>query len=390
MEKKIVIVGAGPAGLIAAEYLAQAGCSVDIYDRKPSPARKFLMAGRGGLNLTHSEDIESFIARYGAAADRIGSMVRDFTPGDLRGWCEGLGEETFVGSSGRVFPKSFKASPLLRAWLRRLDGLRVKLHPGKTWEGWNDNGDIVIDGTAVKADAVLLALGGASWPGLGSDGGWVKPLREKGVEVRDLRPANCGFVCGWTDIFKDKFAGQPLKTVALTHKGDSARGDMMIDRNGVEGGVIYALSSAIRTAIEEKGNAEIHIDLRPDMTQETIDKKLERPRDAKSLSNYLRTALNLSPLEINLLREAGAKPAQIKSIPLTLTKTFPIDRAISSAGGIAFDALTDNLMLKSLPGTFCAGEMLDWEAPTGGYLLQACFAGGVRASRGILGYLAEK
>lgn len=390
MEKQIVIVGAGPAGLIAAERLAQAGHSVAIYERKASPARKFLMAGRGGLNLTHSEDIEDFIARYGVASGRMGAMVRDFTPLDLRAWCEGLGEETFVGSSGRVFPKSFKASPLLRAWLRRLGMLGVTLYAGKTWEGWNKDGEPVFNGEAVKSDAVLLALGGASWPGLGSDGGWVPLLKKRGVMVNDLRPANCGFICAWSDIFIKKFAGQPLKAIAVTHAGKTGRGDMMIDRNGIEGGAVYALSSDIRGTIEEEGSATIHIDLRPDIRAEEIVKKLARSREGKSLSNYLRVALNLSPVEINLLRETNTEPSSIKSIPLICTKPFPIDRAISSAGGIALDAVNDDLMLKALPGVFVAGEMLDWEAPTGGYLLQGCFASGVRAACGLARYLAEK
>lgn len=401
MEKKIVIIGAGPAGLMAAERLAQAGLRVVLYERKASPARKFLMAGRGGLNLTHSEDLEKFITRYGAAQGRMDDMIHDFTPSDLRDWCKQLGEDTFVGSSGRVFPISFKASPLLRAWLKRLEGLGVVLHLQRTWRGWTDGGDIIVadkDGKTeiIAADAVLLCLGGASWPGLGSDGSWVDLVRARGVKVHDLRAANCGFVCDWSDIFVPKFAGSPLKSIALTHQGKTVRGEIMIAQNGIEGGALYALSSHIRTTIEQEGEAHLQIDLRPDLSLEVIAQKLGRARDKKSFSNYLRTALHLSPLEINTLRECQKNISSldpeglahlIKNMPLTVTATFPLDRAISTAGGIDLSELDENLMLKKLPGIFVAGEMLDWEAPTGGYLLQGCFAMGVRAARGIINFL---
>lgn len=405
MEKNgnIIIVGAGPAGLMAAEVLAKAGCCVSIYEKKPSPARKFLMAGRGGLNITHSEDIEKFMGRYGGASAFLRPMIDDFTPSDLRQWCEGLGEETFVGSSGRVFPKSFKASPLLRAWLKRLSDLGVTLHLQTMWQGWGQDGSLLFlnkDGAKmrVQADAVLLALGGASWPGLGTDGSWVALLRDKDVPVVDLCPANCGFVCAWSDVFREKFSGVPLKAISLSHAGNSARGDLMINEAGIEGGAVYALSSSIRNAIQKDGRAELRIDLRPDMARDDIAKKLEVRKAAQSFSNYLKSALSLPPVQISLLRETvpdvAVMPSDqiadlIKSVALTVNAPFSIERAISSAGGITLTALNDDLMIKSLPGVFAAGEMLDWEAPTGGYLLQASFATGVRAAHGILRYLGR-
>lgn len=403
MEKKrnIIIVGAGPAGLMAAEILAMAGHAVSIYERKPSPARKFLMAGRGGLNITHSEPIDKFMGRYGAAEDLLRGMIDEFTPTDMRAWCAGLGEETFIGSSGRVFPNSFKASPLLRSWLKRLEELNVKLHTQTMWNGWNEDGAVVFtgpDGERVKLtpDAVLLALGGASWPGLGSDGSWVDILKGKGVEVQSLRPANCGFQSNWSEILKDKFSGEPLKAIALTHMGKNVRGEMIINQNGIEGGAVYAMATSIRDAIERDGKASITIDLRPDLTHEVLCQKLSMRKPSMSFANYLRTSLALSPVQASLLREVRADVATlsvdelvklIKTVPITLHAPFGIERAISSAGGIALEALNDDLMIEKLPGVFAAGEMLDWEAPTGGYLLQASFATGKRAAHGILRYL---
>jgi uncharacterized flavoprotein (TIGR03862 family) len=403
VEKKrsIIIVGAGPAGLMAAEVLGTAGHSVSIYERKPSPARKFLMAGRGGLNITHSEDLDKFVGRYGAASIFLRGMIDEFNPADMRQWCADLGEETFVGSSGRVFPNSFKASPLLRSWLKRLEGLNVELHLQTIWNGWDDNGALVFsnrDGVIeeYKPDALLLALGGASWPSLGSDGTWVKILEDRGVDIKTLRPANCGFQTQWSEFFKEKFSGEPLKAISLTHHNKTVRGEMIINQNGIEGGAVYAMSSAIRGAIEQDGKASITIDLRPDLSHANLLDKLSIRKSGKSFANYLRSSLSLSPVQANLLREVypdvstlgpDSLASIIKSVPITLSASFDIDRAISSAGGISLDAVTDDLMVKKLPGVFAAGEMLDWEAPTGGYLLQASFATGVRAAHGIIRYL---
>lgn len=369
------IIGAGPAGLFAAEILSAAGCAVTVYDRKPSAARKFLMAGRGGLNLTHSEDIDTFVTRYGAAQRFMEPLIRAFTPADLRAWCEGLGQETFIGSSGRVFPKTMKASPLLRAWLARLAEQGVKFQFGMTWTG-----------NAMAADATLLALGGASWPGLGSDGSWQNVLKDKHVPVVPFAPSNGGFAVAWSDYMKQKFAGTPLKNIRLTHDGHGANGEIMITAAGIEGGAVYALSSRIRDAIARDGNTVVTIDLHPHLSDGDIARKLSAPRGRQSVSTYLRKALNLPPAAIALLHESGAdiNAAAIKSCPLTLIAPFGIDRAISSAGGIALSALDDNMMIKNLPGVFAAGEMLDWEAPTGGYLLQGCFATARAAALGIL------
>ncbi|PZO82283.1 MAG: aminoacetone oxidase family FAD-binding enzyme [Micavibrio aeruginosavorus] len=400
--KTVAIIGGGPAGLIAAEKLSAEGFTVTVYERKPSLARKFLMAGRGGLNITHSENIESFATRYrGGCGDPVQKAIHDFTPDFLRAWCEGLGQETFVGSSGRVFPKSLKASPLLRAWIARLSAQGVQFRMQSTWAGWTDEDAlrfIVQDGRedTVRADAVILAMGGASWPSLGSDGSWANILSGKGVTVNPFLPANCGFHVAWSDIFREKFSGQPLKGIALECNGQRALGEMMIDHKGVEGGAVYALSSHIRDSVMRGGPAHLRIDLRPNMSVQDITGKLSHvSRGRKSFSTYLQKALSLNPVSISLLREADKQIAEkdvgslanlIKSIPLTLTRPFDIDRAISSAGGIAASELNNALMLKKIPGVFCAGEMLDWEAPTGGYLLQACFATGAAAAQGVKDY----
>lgn len=389
--KSIAIIGAGPAALIAAEQLAAQGYAIDIYDRMPSPGRKLLIAGRGGLNLTHSEALPTFMARYGDAAEWLEPAIRAFPPNALTRWCEGLGEEVFVGTSGRVFPKRMKATGLLRALLKRLEARGVQYHPHHTWVGW-EQGLLIFDTPRGRArrhrDATLLALGGASWPRLGSNGAWTSILEAQGVPVAPLRPANSGFITNWSDHMKEKFAGQPLKPLAVTHEGVTIQGEAMITAQGIEGGVIYALSSSIREAIIRNGATTIHLDLRPGMTLEALSAKLAA-RGSKSLGSFLRSA-GFSPLDVALLHElvpgdkdAGHLAERLKALPLTLRGTTSIDRAISSAGGVTRDAFDDNYMLKAMPGVFVAGEMLDWEAPTGGYLLQACFSTGVAAARGI-------
>ena len=386
---------------MAAERLAEAGCAVTVYDRMPSVGRKLLMAGRGGLNLTHSEALEAFLPRYGAATTPLTPLIEAFPPTALIAWADGLGQETFVGSSGRVFPKSLKASPLLRAWLARLRTLGVEIRPRHDWTGWDAEGRLKFntpDGAVTAApDATILALGGASWPRLGSNGAWAPVLAKAGVAVSALRPANGGFDVAWSDIVRERFAGEPLKGVAVTFGRVRLRGEAMVTRHGLEGGVIYALSAALRDAIEKEGSARLWFDLRPDMTEGQLTTRIAQTPANQSLANRLRKALHLTPLETNLLREAHGKdlpsdPAAlataIKGAPLTLTGMRPIARAISTAGGVAFAAVDARLMLTARPGVFVAGEMLDWEAPTGGYLLQASFATGVAAARGVLSRLS--
>ena len=398
---KVAIIGAGPSGLSVAEVLSRAGHDVTVYDQRPSAARKFLMAGRGGLNLTHSEAIDTFITRYRGAADWIGPMVRAFPPQDLRAWCEALGQKTFTGSSGRVFPRSMKASPLLRAWLERLSGQGVRFALNHQWCGWDEDGRIVLRDmrgggvVSVQPDAVFLGLGGASWPKLGSDGGWVDLLRAKGVEIAPFRPANCGFVVGWSDHFRERIAGTPVKNVRLRFAGREAQGDIMITAAGIEGGPVYALSADIRDAIERDGTARLVIDVRPGLDAAALLARLQKPRAGASVSTFLQKQAGLSPVAINLLREGGAlnDPApqamaqEIKALALDVSAPAGIARAISSAGGVMRGAVDDGLMLRAVPGVFVAGEMLDWEAPTGGYLLQACFATAHRAAAGMMDYL---
>ncbi len=397
-KKRVAIIGGGPGGLMAAERLAKAGAQVTIYDRMTSLGRKFLMAGRGGLNLTHSEDFEQFLKRFGSTAAVLEPALRAFPPQALRNWCEELGEPTFVGSSGRVFPRSFKASPLLRAWLRRLATLGVEVKLRHQFMGWGTDGALRFatpDGEiSQNADATLLALGGASWPKLGSDGGWVKVLRDRGIEVAALKPANCGFDVAWSDILKSRFAGEPLKTIALTFDGETVRGEAMVTQNGLEGGAIYALSARLRDHLLREGSAVLSIDLRPDLDLATLERKLAAPRGKQTASTFLRKAAGLSPAAIALLREAGPMPveapalaARIKAMQLTLAGIRPIERAISTAGGIAFSEIDGHFMLRRLPGVFCCGEMLDWEAPTGGYLLQATVSTAVAAADGVAAYL---
>ena len=404
---QVAIIGAGPAGLMAAEVLAQGGARVTVYDAMPSVGRKFLMAGRGGLNLTHSEKLPVFLTRYREAMPQLAAAIEAFPPDALRAWSEALGQPTFVGSSGRIFPKTLKASPLLRAWLRRLDPMGVKFALRHRWSGWDGSGRLLFqtpDGqSAVDARATVLALGGASWPRLGSDGGWVETLRARGVTVSPLKPANCGFAVAWSDIFRDRFEGEPLKGIALSFGAHSARGEAMITRNGIEGGAIYALSAELREAILGSGQATLHIALRPDLKTHDLVARLSAPRGKQTFSNWLRKAAQLPPVAIGLLQEAAIASGialaslspenlaeRINAVPVQLTGIAPIARAISTAGGIAFDELDADFMIRRLRGVFAAGEMLDWEAPTGGYLLQGCFATGVAAGRGAWKWLESQ
>ena len=406
-QNNIAIIGAGPAGLMAAEVLAQGGAGVTVYDAMPSAGRKLLMAGRGGLNLTHSEALPEFLTRYGEAQPRLACAITAFPPAALRDWSEALGQPTFVGSSGRVFPTAFKASPLLRAWLRRLDAIGVRVTLRRRWTGWNDAGQLLFqapDGERlVDARATVLALGGASWPRLGSNGSWVETLAEREIAISPLRPANCGFTVAWSEIFRDRFEGQPLKGVSLSFGSHTVRGEAVITRAGLEGGAIYALSANLREAIARTGQATLHLALRPDLEVQDLMAQLSKPRGRQSLSNFLRKAAHLSPAAIGLLQEtaiaSGASLSSLSSaslaglinaVPIRLDGVAPITRAISTAGGISFDELDADFMIRRLPGVFAAGEMLDWEAPTGGYLLQAAFATGAAAGKGALKWLNRR
>jgi uncharacterized flavoprotein (TIGR03862 family) len=403
----VAVIGAGPAGLMAAEVLTQGGASVTVYDAMPSVGRKFLLAGRGGLNLTYSEAVPAFLARYGAATAHLAPAIEAFPPDALRAWSEALGQPTFVGSSGRVFPQAFKASPLLRAWLRRLAASGVQFKLRHRWTGWDNDGHLSFATPdvelAVEARAAVLALGGASWPRLGSDGSWTETLAAKGVTIAPQRPANCGFTVAWSDIFRDRFEGQPLKGVILSFGPHTVRGEAIVTRTGIEGGAIYALSADLREAIFATGRATLQIALRPDLNLNDLAARLSAPRGKQSFSNWLRKAAHLSPVAIGLLQEAAvvsgvplsslsppALAGLINAVPIKLNGVAPIARAISTAGGISFGELDTDFMIRRLPGTFAAGEMLDWEAPTGGYLLQASFATGAAAGRGALEYVASQ
>ena len=399
-DKTVHVIGAGPAGLMAAERLARGGAAVVVHEAMPSVARKFLMAGRGGLNLTHSEPLETFTGRYGEATGTVAGWLERFSPTHLIGWAEGLGQPVFTGSSGRVFPRAMKASPLLRAWLGRLGELGVEVRTRSRWAGRRNDGWVFStpDGERLeRPDAMVLALGGASWPRLGSDGGWRERLEAQGVTTAPFRPSNVGFDVAWSEVFAGRFAGQPLKPVALTFGDATVRGEVMVTRYGLEGGSVYALSAVLRDAIERDGSATLVVDLRPDLSIEALAGRLAKARGKDSVSNWLRKAAGLSPVGVGLLREIpGALPEgadklarRIKAVRLTLTGVQGLARAISSAGGVRLDAVDERLMLKALPGVFVAGEMLDWEAPTGGYLLQASMASGVVAAEGVLDWLAE-
>ena len=403
----VTIIGGGPAGLMAAEVLAQHGVRVDLYDAMPSVGRKFLLAGKGGMNITHAEPLPQFLPRYGPRRDEVAAWLQDFGPQQLRDWIHGLGIDTFVGSSQRVFPTDMKAAPLLRAWLHRLREVGVRFHMRHRWQGWGDDHCLQFttpDGvTSVPARCVILALGGASWARLGSDGRWLPLLQTRGVSVAALRPSNCGFDIPWSEHFRSRHAGQPLKTLAATLTRDDGstlrrQGECMVTAHGIEGGLIYALSAPLREAIDSTGKAQLLLDLLPDWPLEKVQRELLHRRGARSLSSHLQSRLKLSGVKAALLRECIsadiyqdplALAAAIKAMPLQLSAPRPIDEAISSAGGVTFAALQDNLMLRALPGVFCAGEMLDWEAPTGGYLLTACFASGRHAAHGALQWLSQ-
>ncbi len=386
----VAVIGAGPAGLMAAEVLARAGTAVRVYDHLASPARKLLMAGRGGLNLTHGEPLEALLARYGGARARLEPAIRAWPPEALRAWADGLGAETFVGSSGRVFPRALKASPLLRAWLARLAGLGVVLHPRQRWLGFAADGALRFTDTTARPAAAILALGGASWPRLGSDGTW--PALLPGCAVAPLRPANMGFTVAWSPQVA-ALAGQPLKRIAARFGATTLRGEAMLTATGIEGGVVYALSAALREALATNGPQTLWLDLRPDLEEAALALKLGAP--AASISTRLRKA-GLAPAAMALVQEAlhagaarGNLAALVKAVPLRLLAPQPLARAISSAGGLAWEEVGADFMLRRHPGVFACGEMLDWEAPTGGYLLQGCFATGVAAARGALGWLAR-
>ena len=409
-EPAAVVIGAGPAGLMAAEVIAAAGHRVAVYDASASVGRKFLLAGRGGLNLTHVEPRPGFDARYAAAAARITDWLDAFGPDDLRAWAQGLGIETFVGTSGRVFPAEMKAAPLLRRWLQRLRAAGVVFHSRHRWIGWDEAGALRFATAggeiSVPAGVVVLATGGASWPRLGSDGAWAPLLAGRGIAVAPLVPANCGFDAAWSEPFAERFAGHPLRTVAMSPDANAApaqrhwtRGEAVVTATGIEGSLVYAIAPPLRERIAAHGTATVLVDLLPDRSEAVIAELLARPAGGKSLANRLRTRLRLDGVKAGLLRE-GAGPedlqdparlaARIKALPLMLLSARPIAEAISSAGGVVLEELDANLMLRGLPGVFCAGEMLDWEAPTGGYLLTACFASGRTAGAGAAAALEAR
>jgi uncharacterized flavoprotein (TIGR03862 family) len=405
---KIAIIGGGPAGLMAAEAGSAAGAHVELYDAMASVGRKFLLAGRGGLNLTHSEPSEKFLSRYGARRAQIAPLLASFGPDAVRAWARGLGIETFVGSSGRVFPTDLKAAPLLRAWLRRLRKAGVQFHVKHRWIGWDEQEALRFatpeGDRSVHADAVVLALGGGSWPKLGSDAMWVPLLAGRGLHIAPLQPANCGFDVGWSEHFLTKFSGHPVKSVAIIVRNDAGAefwhpGEFVITETGVEGGVIYAVSASFRDEILAKGVATLRLDLAPDRDMPRLIHDLSRPRGKRTVATHLQRQAHIEGVKAGLLREVVSKEdfsdparlaAAIKALPLRLAAPRPLEEAISTAGGVPFNALDERLMVRALPGLFCAGEMLDWEAPTGGYLLTACFATGQVAGAGAVAWLNKR
>jgi len=402
---EISIIGGGAGGLMAAEALAKEGFSVTIFEYKSSVGRKFLLAGSSGLNITNSENLETFITKYGVSAKHLKKVIKNFTPQDLQNWCKDLGEETFEGSGGKVFPKSFKANTLFKAWKERLENLNIKFVLNHKWIGWNDKGEnifITADNkeVAIKSEATILALGGASWPQLGSDGSWVKILEDGQIPISPLRPSNCGFKITWSDLFKGKFSGAPLKPITVSFKGVTVQGELSIVDRGLEGGAIYALSAKIRDELEACGKAIITVDLRPDISLQNLTDNLNKPRNSMSFSNFLRKQAKLYPAAISFIFENMGKDIQkadtaelakiIKSVPVEIEATFPIEEAISTAGGVKFEALDENFMIKSKEGVFAIGEMLDWEAQTGGYLLQATLSMAVYMPQAIKNWQAGK
>jgi len=401
---RLAVIGGGPAGLMAAEVACRAGVPVDVYEAKGSVGRKFLIAGKGGLNLTHSDPFDVFVSRYRERADAVASWLCDFDADALRAWARAQGVDTYVGSSGRVFPLDRKAAPLLRGWVRRLKEEGVRFHVQHRWLGWD--GDALRFATPegeqrVQAGATVLAMGGGSWPELGSDGAWVAPLAARGVDVAPLQPANCGFDIAWTPYFAERHAGAPLKPV-IAHWTDvhghahTLQGECVASAHGIEGSLVYALSADLRELVARDGEAMLYLDLVPGRDEARLRAELARPRNGRSLSEHLRRHAGVSGVKAALLHEvlgktitadAATLAAILKRLPLKLLRPRPIDEAISSAGGVRLEALDDHLMLRHLPGVFCAGEMLDWEAPTGGYLLTACFASGLRAGRGAVDWL---
>ena len=404
----VAVIGGGPAGLMAAEVASQHNLDVHIYDAMPSVGRKFLMAGKSGLNLTHDEPLPEFVKRYGTHYTELDRIIQAFPPQALRDWAQDLGIQTFVGSSGRVFPKGMKAAPLLRAWLHRLRGGGVRFHMRHHWLGFDPNGRLRFmtpsGETFVHANATVLALGGGSWARLGSTGAWVPILLQQGIDVQPLRPSNCGFDVAWSEHLRSRFAGAPVKTVSLTFTNldgvvHHKQGDFVVTQYGIEGSLVYAFAAAMADVIERDGCAILYLDLLPAVSQQRVMQKLAQPRGKRSMAEHLRRQLGITGVKSALLHEQVAKEffadppqlaAMIKALPIRCQQARPIDEAISTAGGVAFTALDDNLMLKKLPGVFCTGEMLDWDAPTGGYLLTACFASGYVAGQGVLNILGIK